>query len=216
MPFLCVWIIAKAQEGLYPRLLLLIPLTFIACLYIRVGVKNVPASQILLPRYDENSPEYYTNLERMQACLLFLIRIYDNLAYHGQHIPLTQTAYQIMLVGAIVLSGLLWYCGRWILLAAGLVILLNKTWIGAAAEAILQFALELLQTTVELIQRLSFRKRSQTQKEEMDISIYENQRWWANNGYTSQVSSLHENTKNSGLREKRKANNLFSQKAFAL
>ncbi|KAI9314471.1 hypothetical protein BX666DRAFT_1862360 [Dichotomocladium elegans] len=141
---------------------------------------------MLVPRYDENSPEYFTNLESMQQSMLFAIRLYDNLSYHCQHITLTPRAYQVMLVTAFAASIAFYMFCRWIVLAVGLVILLNKTWLGAATEVGVQFIIELLQTVMDLIYRVTLPART-LPLEPIVVSVYENQRWWAGSGYTSQL-----------------------------
>ncbi|KAI7880912.1 hypothetical protein K492DRAFT_71331 [Lichtheimia hyalospora FSU 10163] len=194
IPTSCLCVIAWVVLCLYPMLLMLAPPVFIAWLYFRVGVQSIPASQVLVPRYDENSPEYFSNLESMQQTMLFAIRIYDNLAYHAQHIPLTPLAYQLLLGVTVALSALLWCFGRWIIMLVGLMILLNKTWMGSAAEVGIQFVMELLQTALELVSRILFPRLGNGSKSNgvpltapVIVSVYENQRWWAGSGFTSQL-----------------------------
>ncbi|KAG2219202.1 hypothetical protein INT45_013068 [Circinella minor] len=186
---------------LYPSLLLIIPPALVIGLYIHVGVKpTTTASQALVPRYDENSADYFSNLERTQQSMQFLIRIYDNIAYHLGHVWLTPGSYRILTMVAITTSLLFWALGRWIIMLMGLVILTNKTWVGSTAEICLQFFLEVIQTTMEVFQKLiSFSFRNKKNKDSnnkrkngsftqpIEISIYENQRWWAGSGYTSQL-----------------------------
>ena len=167
-----------------------------------MGIKpTTTASQALVPRYDENSADYYTNLERTQQSMQFLIRIYDNIAYHLGHVWLTRGSYRILTVVAITMSLLFWALGRWIIMLTGLVILTNKTWVGSTAEVCLQFFLEVVQTTMDVLQKLaSFSFRNKKDKDNnskgkngsltqpIEISLYENQRWWAGSGYSSQVN----------------------------
>ncbi|CAO3596194.1 unnamed protein product [Absidia cylindrospora] len=170
---------------LYPTVVILLPPVLIVLLFFRSGVQNRPANQILLPRYDEGSPEYYVNLDRMQSCLVVLIRFYDNLSYHLQHASLNESVYRLLFVMSLVLAVLLYVVGRWLVLAVGLVVLLNKTWLGAAMETAVQVAMELLQTMVDIVQRVAFPR--QTSKQSLEVSLYENQRWWTGTGYTSQL-----------------------------
>ncbi|KAI8148147.1 hypothetical protein BJV82DRAFT_594759 [Fennellomyces sp. T-0311] len=174
---------------LYPSLLLVIPPALVLALYIRVGIKpTMTASQALVPRFDENSPEYYANLERTQQSMLFLIRIYDNIAYHCGHVWLSPSSYRVLGLAAFAISGLFFLMGRWIIMLIGLVILLNKTWVGSTAEVALQFILELIQTAFDVIQKLaSTTKTSTIALKPVEVSLYENQRWWAGSGYTSQL-----------------------------
>ncbi|KAI8384830.1 uncharacterized protein BYT42DRAFT_592880 [Radiomyces spectabilis] len=145
-------------------------------------VAQTSASQALMPRFDESTPEYYVNLERTQQMMLFLIRLYDNLAYHLQHVILSSTMYQCLLLGTVIISISLMFFGRWIVLAVGLIVLLNKTWLGSSIEVFTLFLLELVQTVVELVYR-----KPVAERKTMEISIYENQRWWAGSGYTPQL-----------------------------
>jgi hypothetical protein len=179
--------------GLNSKTVLLIPPLLIWLLYIQIGVSQVTASQILFPRFDENTTEYLANLENMQYSFLFFIRLYDNLVYHLQHITLNGMAYKILFVSSILVSVAFAYMGRWLFMAIGLMILLNKTWVGTSIEAILQFLMEVIQTAVDLAQKLTNKGRNNSTNVErikpIQVSIYENQRWWAGNGgYTSQVS----------------------------
>lgn len=183
----------KRNTGLYPSL---IPPALILSLYILAGAQqDVPASQVLMPRYDESSSpeEYYINLERTQQSMLFLVRLYDNLVYHCQHASLTPAAYKAMFLGSLVVSSLLWLAGRWIILAVGLVILLHKTWLGTALEVAAQFLMEFLQTVMDTLILLAGKRRLRSTTKVMEISVYENQRWWAGTGYTSQVKYIHIN-----------------------
>ncbi|CAO3654567.1 unnamed protein product [Mucor hiemalis] len=166
---------------------LLIPPLLICLLYTQTGVIKQPASQILFPRFDENTPEYYINLENMQYAFLFFIRLYDNLAYHLHHITLNATTYRVLLVTSLVISSLFYICGKWLLMAVGLMLLLNKTWVGTSLEILLQFLMEVLQTFVDLAHKLKRTKKPSLPSEPIQISIYENQRWWAGSGYTSQL-----------------------------
>ncbi|KAI9496012.1 hypothetical protein BDB00DRAFT_882235 [Zychaea mexicana] len=153
------------------------------------------ASQALTPRYDENSPEYYANLERTQQSMLFLIRIYDNIAYHLGHIWLSPGSYRLLAAGAMATSVVFWVLGRWVIMLIGLVILVNKTWVGSTAEVCMQFLLELMQTAMDVLHKLVFatfatRKTSSLSSlssKPVEVSVYENQRWWAGSGYTSQL-----------------------------
>ncbi|KAG0166664.1 hypothetical protein DFQ28_000854 [Apophysomyces sp. BC1034] len=184
LSILCVagWIV----QCLYPLSAVLIPPLFTVLLYRYAGTRDVPASQVLLPRYDEASPEYYANLERTQQTMLFLIRLYDNLVFHLQHLSLRPLAYKALFVVSTALSVLLYYAGRWIILGLGLVLLLNKTWVGTSIEAMALFVLELAQTGMEVVQRIVLRQ-GYSEKKPVEISVYENQRWWAGSGYTSQL-----------------------------
>lgn len=181
--------------GLNSKTVLLIPPLLIWLLYLQTGVITNPpntAAQVLFPRYDENTPEYLCNLENMQYAFVFFIRLYDNLVYHLQHITLNATVYKILFVSSILLSLAFAYMGRWLIMAIGLMILLNKTWVGTSIEAILQFFMELIQTAIDLIQKFTTKGPNNSRVVERNIpiqvSVYENQRWWAGNGgYTSQV-----------------------------
>lgn len=166
---------------------LLVPPLLIWLLYTQTGVIKQPASHILFPRFDENTPEYYINLENMQYAFLFFIRLYDNLAYHLQHITLNSTTYKILLVTSLMMSTLFYVCGKWLVMSIGLMILLNKTWVGTSIEIMLQFLMEVLQTFVDLVDKLKRTKKPSLPTEPIQVSIYENQRWWAGSGYTSQV-----------------------------
>ncbi|KAF7724957.1 hypothetical protein EC973_000538 [Apophysomyces ossiformis] len=170
---------AKAFSRLYPSTAVLIPPVLIVLLYFCAGTKEVPASQVLLPRYDEASLEYYANLERAQQTMLFLIRLYDNLVYHLQHVSLHSTAYRVLFFVSFLLSVVLYYAARWIILSVGLIILLNKTWVGSVIEAVAQFLLELVQTVTELIQRAGLRQSpSYSEKNAGVLSLLQKQRWW--------------------------------------
>jgi hypothetical protein len=176
--------------GLNSYTVLLVPPLLILLLYIRTGVikQQQSASQILFPRFDENTPEYYNNLENMQYAFLFFIRLYDNFAYHLQHIALNSTAYKILFVTSLCISISFYICGKYLVMAIGLMVLLNKTWVGTSMEAILLFIMEFLQIIIDLSQKLKSKKKHQVKLEPIQISVYENQRWWAGSGYTSQVS----------------------------
>ncbi|KAL0083137.1 hypothetical protein F4703DRAFT_1738186 [Phycomyces blakesleeanus] len=143
-------------------------------------------SHVLLPRFDETSPEYYINLERMQQSMVFCIRIYDNLAYHLEHVSMTLTTFVVLLlIGGALTPVALYFFFRWIVLVVGLVVLLNKTWIGSSVEAVGLFVLELLQTAIDVFLKLKSTKPPQNTI--VEVSIYENQRWWAGSGFTSQL-----------------------------
>lgn len=158
-------------------------------LYSQNGLVNQPASQILFPRFDEHTSEYYMNLESMQYAFLFFIRIYDNFAYHLQHLSLTGMTYKILFIVSLGISSLFYMFGKWLMMTIGLMILLNKTWVGSTLEILLQFTMEVLQTGFELVHRSTEKKKVVTH-EPIQVSLYENQRWWAGTGYTSQVSII--------------------------
>ncbi|CAO3668423.1 unnamed protein product [Rhizopus microsporus] len=172
---------------IYPRTLLLVPFFPICVLYIKVGTRpQEHASQVLAPRYNENTIEYYRNLEQMQHTFIFFIRLYDNIAYHLHHINLDNSAYRILLASSAFTSLMFFYIGRYLIMMVGLLILFNKTWIGSFMEVILLFLVELLQTCIDIIQKLAFRT-SIPERKPIEVSVYENQRWWAGTGYTSQM-----------------------------
>ncbi|KAI8089000.1 integral peroxisomal membrane peroxin-domain-containing protein [Halteromyces radiatus] len=171
---------------LYPMIVILLPPILIILLFFRSGVQNRPANQILLPRYDEGTPEYYVNLERMQSTMVFMIRLYDNLSYHLQHASLNENVYRMLFVMSVMLTVLLYMMGRWLVLTFGLVVLLNKTWLGGVLETVIQMVMEMLQTIIDVIQRITFPRHRQIPTS-LEVSLYENQRWWAGTGYTSQL-----------------------------
>jgi hypothetical protein len=160
---------------------------FIIFLYSQNGLVSQPASQILFPRFDEHTSEYYMNLENMQYAFLFFIRIYDNFAYHLQHLTLNSTTYKILFVSSLLVSALFYCFGKWLIMAMGLMLLLNKTWVGSSVEILLQFLIEFLQTGLDLVHKSTEKKVAH--HEPIQVSLYENQRWWAGTGYTSQVSA---------------------------
>ncbi|KAI9302304.1 integral peroxisomal membrane peroxin-domain-containing protein [Cunninghamella echinulata] len=171
---------------LYPMVVTLLPPVLIVLLFFRSGIQHRPANLVLLPRYDESSPEYYVNLERMQTFMVFMIRLYDNLSYHLQHASLNENVYRLLFVMSLGLTVLLYFVGRWVILLLGLVLLLNKTWVGTTLETSIQLAMEILQTMVDVFQRLCL-PHHHASKTTVEVSLYENQRWWASNGYTSQL-----------------------------
>lgn len=59
-------------------------------------------------------------------------------------------------------------------------------------EVVLLFLVELLQTCIDVIQKLAFRT-STPERKPIEVSVYENQRWWAGTGYTSQVCKEKQN-----------------------
>lgn len=173
--------------GLHSYTLLLLPPFLILFLYSQNGLVNQPASHILFPRFDEHTPEYYMNLESMQYAFLFFIRIYDNLAYHLQHLTLSSTTYKVLFLFSLGVSCFFYLFGKWLIMAMGLMLLLNKTWVGSSLEIMLQFLIEVLQTGLVLVHRSTAEKKVPNH-EPIQVSLYENQRWWAGTGYTSQVS----------------------------
>ncbi|ORY94157.1 integral peroxisomal membrane peroxin-domain-containing protein [Syncephalastrum racemosum] len=182
-PISAAWVLLWILCCLYPALFLLTPFALVLWLFVRAGVRPLSMAQVLLPRFDESSPEYFTNLERAQQCMLFMIRIYDNLAYHAQHVWLTPAAYRLMLALAALASLVLYLVGKWIVMAVGLIVLLNKTRLGAVAETVVQSVLDTAQTVLEVLHR-----PPKTNKPEIvEVSLYENQRWWAGSGYTAQL-----------------------------
>ncbi|KAG0740521.1 hypothetical protein G6F58_002750 [Rhizopus delemar] len=157
-------------------------------LYKRIGLKpQQRASFVLMPRYDEKTSEYYENLEQMQHAFVFFIRLYDNLAYHLNHISLDSFTYKILFVLSGCMSLILFYTGKNVIVLMGLLVLLNKTWVGSVVEAILIFVAELLQTCFDILQKLNYNTTTPEKKSMIEISVYENQRWWAGIGYTSQM-----------------------------
>ncbi|EIE77538.1 hypothetical protein RO3G_02242 [Rhizopus delemar RA 99-880] len=155
---------------------------------LRIGLNpQQRASFVLMPRYDEKTSEYYENLEQMQHTFVFFIRLYDNLAYHLNHISLDSFTYKILFVLSGCMSLILFYTGKNIIVLMGLLVLLNKTWVGSVVEAILIFVAELLQTCFDILQKLNYSTTTPEKKSIIEISVYENQRWWAGIGYTSQM-----------------------------
>ncbi|KAI8643411.1 hypothetical protein BD408DRAFT_414868 [Parasitella parasitica] len=171
------------------RTVLLIPPLLIWLLYNQTGIirSQQDASQVLLPRFDESTPEYYTNLESMQYAFIFFIRLYDNLAYHLQHVHLNRTTYKVLFASSLCTSFIFYYMGRWLVMIAGLMVLLNKTWFGSFIEAMLQFLMEVVQTAVDIFQKIKSSKKAAVERKPIHVSVYENQRWWAGTGYTSQL-----------------------------
>ncbi|KAI9486924.1 MAG: hypothetical protein EXX96DRAFT_475890 [Benjaminiella poitrasii] len=146
------------------------------------------ASDVLLPRYDEQSPEYHRNMQDMQQAFVFLIHLYDNLAYHLQHVRLTSTTYKVLAVTSVAISGVLAYVGLGpFMMVVGLIVLVNRTWIGKVLEAVLGFLWETLQTIIGLCQKISRKSVKEIQRKSIQVSVYENQRWWTGTGYTSQL-----------------------------
>ncbi|KAI8375621.1 hypothetical protein EDC96DRAFT_495953 [Choanephora cucurbitarum] len=169
------------------RVSLILPPLLIGLLYKIVGIRQQNASLVLFPRFDENTTEYYTNLGHMQYAFMFLIRLYDNMVYHLQHITLDGTTYRILLVSSLFVSLAFAYFGKWLIMMIGLMILCNRTWIGGSIEALLLFGVEVVQTIADLGQRLMTNKDKAIERRPMEVSVYENQRWWASTGYTSQM-----------------------------
>ncbi|KAI8332856.1 integral peroxisomal membrane peroxin-domain-containing protein, partial [Chlamydoabsidia padenii] len=170
---------------IYPTSMILLPPVLIILLAFRSGLQDRPANQILLPRYDEGTPEYNVNLQWMQSCLVFFIRFYDNLSYHLQHASLNENVYRLLFAQSLVLTFCLYLVGRWLILVFGLVLMVNKTWLGGAMETAIQVSMELLQNMMDLIQHLVYSRHSS--KVSLEVSLYENQRFWAGTGYTSQL-----------------------------
>lgn len=172
--------------------MLLIPPLLIWLLYNQTGVVNSQqtAAQVLFPRFDESTPEYYTNLESMQYAFIFFIRLYDNFAYHLQHIHLNATTYKVLFACSVCISIIFAYMGKWLVMIAGLMVLLNKTWFGTFIETILQFLMEVVQTAVDIFQKFRSSKKTAQERKPIQVSVYENQRWWAGTGYTSQVRTI--------------------------
>ncbi|KAI8976905.1 hypothetical protein BDB01DRAFT_764259 [Pilobolus umbonatus] len=165
---------------LFPSSVLLIPPLLIVLLYTQTGIQPKSASEILVPRYDESTPEYYQNLESMQYAFTFLIRLYDNLAYHLHHVPLNALAYKALFVFSLCISCTFLYMGRYLVMGIGLMVLLNKTWVGTALESVGKYVMHGVQTMMAM-------KNIRQERGPMDVSVYENQRWWAGHGFTSQL-----------------------------
>lgn len=174
---------------LVPPLLIVLLYTQTAATINKPAQKKKTASEILFPRFDENTPEYYNNLENMQYAFVFFIRLYDNFAYHLQHITLNSTTYKVLFVTSLCISILFYVCGKYLVMTIGLMVLLNKTFVGTSLEAILLFLMEFLQIVIDLVDKLNFfkKKQEQVKLEPIQVSVYENQRWWAGSGYTSQL-----------------------------
>ncbi|KAG1448215.1 hypothetical protein G6F56_009009 [Rhizopus delemar] len=173
-----------ARVGIYPPTLLSIPPCMVFLLCKQIGSTHQRASVVLFPRYDEKTVEYYSNLEQMQYAFVFFIRLYDNLAYHLNHISLDSFTYKCLALLSVLGSVMFYYVGRHLILMVGLLVLLNKTWVGSTVEVVLQFVAEVLQTVLDIFYKLL--NYSDTKKT-IEVSIYENQRWWAGTGYTSQM-----------------------------
>ncbi|KAI8991738.1 hypothetical protein BDF20DRAFT_846156 [Mycotypha africana] len=211
--FICIIWICLCLDT---RTLYIIPLLIIYSIHSFTGINsnnpsNTNIAQVLLPRFDENTPEYYRNMEHMQHAFLFLIRLYDNLAYHLQHVSLNKATYRILFLSSLFISCLFAYLGRWLILTIGLVIMLNQTCIGRLFELVfiqflmmglLQFIFGLMQkiqrkrllratVTVDIKNRKTAETNNNSiQRRPMEVSLYENQRWWAGVGYTSQLLRL--------------------------
>ncbi|ORX59793.1 hypothetical protein DM01DRAFT_1405272 [Hesseltinella vesiculosa] len=180
----CTWIVVWTLLCLWPALITLLPPICIMLMFFRAGIHEKPANLVLLPRFDESSPEYYVNLERMQAYMVFLIRLYDNMSYHLQHASLNAPVYRLLFVASCGSTVLLYLVGRYLMLAFGLLVLLNQTRLGFVIETGMQLAMEVTQTVLDLLQPL-FAKRSPPHA--VQVSLYENQRWWTGTGYTAQL-----------------------------
>ncbi|CAO3702278.1 unnamed protein product [Rhizopus stolonifer] len=182
--FICLFWISIC---IYPPTLLSIPPCMVFLLCKQIGFTHQRASVVLFPRYDEKTVEYYSNLEQMQHTFVFFIRLYDNLAYHLNHISLDSFTYKCLTLLSVLGSIVFYYVGRHLILMVGLLVLLNKTWVGSTVEAVLQFVAEVLQTVLDIFYKLL---NYCDTKKTIEVSIYENQRWWVGTGYTSQVNNM--------------------------
>ncbi|KAI8067834.1 integral peroxisomal membrane peroxin-domain-containing protein [Gongronella butleri] len=180
----CTWIVVWTAFSLYPAVITLLPPICILLMFFRAGIHEKPANMVLLPRYDESSPEYYVNLERMQSFMVFLIRLYDNLSYHLQHASLNRPVYRLLFVLSCTSTILLYFIGRYLMLAFGLLVLLNQTRFGIVIETILQLSMEMAQTLIDAVQ---FFLAKRPPPHAVQVSLYENQRWWTGTGYTAQL-----------------------------
>jgi hypothetical protein len=178
-------------QGLYPSIILLIPpLLILLTLPQLKSAKSI--SDILLPICtDETSPQYFSNLRTVQDILTQAITLHDKLS--RQLTRLSQDNARVSM-WILALSGLAssiaWVFGRHLVWFVGCMVLLRHTWLWQVAQKIVGVILEAIQTLADGAGKLGLIKANPTlaaNPDTLEISIFENQRWWAGSGFTGQV-----------------------------
>jgi hypothetical protein len=179
-------------KGLYPSIILFIPpLVILLTLPQLKSAKSI--SDILLPICtDETSPQYFSNLRTVQDILTQGITVHDKLTRQLAH--LSQEDNTRVPLGMLGLAGLTssiaWIFGRQLVWFIGCMVLLRHTWLWQIAQKVVGAILEAIQTLVDGAGKLGLIKANLTlaaDPDTLEISIFENQRWWAGSGFTGQV-----------------------------
>lgn len=177
--------------GLYPSIILLIPP--LAILLILPQLKNAKSiADVLLPSCtDETSPQYFQNLRTIQDSLMYAIGVHEKLTRQLMHVNHYDTRAQLLIFAISVLtSSVLWIFGTQLVLILGCLVLVRHTWIWTMVQTVFGVILETIQVMVDVAGGLGLVNKNPTRAadpENLEISIFENQRWWAGSGFTGQV-----------------------------
>ncbi|KAI8575716.1 hypothetical protein K450DRAFT_260479 [Umbelopsis ramanniana AG] len=176
---------------LYPSIILLIPpLVILLTLPQLKSAKSI--SDILLPTCtDETSPQYFSNLRTVQDILTQGITIHDRLTRQLTRLSQDNTRVPLGILGVSgLISSIAWIFGRQLIWFIGCMILLRHTWMWQVAQKAVGAILEVIQTLVDAAGKLGLIKANPTfaaDPDTLEISIFENQRWWAGSGFTGQL-----------------------------
>jgi hypothetical protein len=180
--------------GLYPSIILLIPPLVV--LLILPQLKNAKSiSDVLLPICtDETSPQYFLNLRTVQDILTLGITLHDKLTRQLTRLSQENTQVPLLILAfSGFVSSVAWIFGRQLVWFVGCMVLIRHTLLWKVVQNVVGVILEVIQTSLDAAGNFGLIKMSPARvvdPDTLEISIYENQRWWAGSGYTGQVSCI--------------------------
>jgi hypothetical protein len=129
----------------------------------------------------------------VQDFLTLAISLHEKLTRQLVHVNHYDTRTLLLIFAITVLmSSIMWMFGAELVLLIGCSILLKHTWVWQVAHKIFGVILETMQTLVDVASKLGLVNLNPTRAadpEILEVSVFENQRWWAGSGFTGQVNS---------------------------
>ncbi|KAI7875153.1 hypothetical protein K492DRAFT_136830 [Lichtheimia hyalospora FSU 10163] len=192
---------------MYPRLLLLAP----HAILLHLLLTSYQKQQDLLKIRREGSPEYLRNMQNLQNMMGEISHLYDTASAYQHYIDwsdekLTLSILQATLASAVALGVIVWWIPlRLCALVGGCSLFLANTrfakycWRELGPDAMI-YAQEMFhgasnsyterqqhQQPLKHVQQSQEQGTGQNNDEQVQVSLYENQRWWPGTGFAPQV-----------------------------
>jgi hypothetical protein len=177
--------------GLYPSLTLLISPLIILLIFPQLKLEKSLSNALLPTCTDETSQQYFQNLKTTQDILTCAISFHDKLTKWLSRVDhYDSTASMIAFTTSCLVSSLIWMFGRELLILVGLLVLVRHTRVWIIGQKLLAVVLEAVQTLIDIAGHFGLVKTNPARAADpktIEISVFENQRWWAGSGFTGQV-----------------------------
>ncbi|KAG2179109.1 hypothetical protein INT43_001959 [Umbelopsis isabellina] len=176
---------------LYPSLTLLISPLIILLIFPQLKSEKSLSNALLPTCTDETSQQYFQNMKTTQDILTSAILLHDNLTKWLSRIDRYNSKISLIaFTSSCLISSLIWMFGRELLILAGMLVLVRHTRVWIIGQKLLGVVLEAIQTLIDIASHFGLVKTNPARAADpktIEISVFENQRWWAGNGFTGQL-----------------------------